>query len=261
MDVNEGYPFGALVFMIAYLISIWIINALMIKDLRKLPDERKRLSRWFMLANIFLASGDTVMGTSFYISYLQGTLLPTINIFGIELTATIAGIFTTSVTMSFYYLFLALYFKFAYNGGRDNWIMWFIYVFFIIRLLMHLNPYNVWFSMAEITGPNYSSWLRNIPLFLYGGLTVLLILYRSYNVLESKDVNSTELNLNKYLFYAMISLVFSYLFYGMDIFFSFLFGEIVIHAIYALKTIAYVVAAIFMYIGGFRLYLKQEKTD
>ncbi len=252
MAGEEGYPLGALIFLITYLTTIWILNALMWKDLKKLPESKQVLAKWFVLANTFLASGDTVMGIGFFLSFLQNKIIATIEIGGFEIQATIVGIFTTSVTMSIYYLLLAQYYRFKWNNGQNNLLLWIIYVVFAIRILLHLNPYNVWYSLAESEGPNYSSWLRNAPLFIYGLMTVFLIMIYSYKDWKQQDLQEIEKKTSKFIYFAMISLVVSYLCYGADIFFSYLLDDILIHVLYAVKTIAYVVAAAFMYVGAFR---------
>jgi hypothetical protein len=69
----------------------------------------------------------------------------------------VAGILTTSLTMSCYYLFLGLYLRDRFFGGNNNAFMWWIFALFAVRIALHYNPANIWVSMVLPHGePNHA---------------------------------------------------------------------------------------------------------
>ncbi len=246
-----------LIFYAGYLLVFWPLLYFMYQRLSSVPDDRHRqkTNRWLLLANVFLAFGDTLalIGYSLGQFKIVGTDgYGTFTFAGITQQTAILGVIATSLTMSCYYLFLALYYRDKFHEGQNDTLMWIIYVLFIARILLHFNPSNVWFiSLLPKGTPNYSAWIRNAPLFVYGLLATLLIGWKAYQMnVSSEDANQTQYRKNILL--AVLAILFSYFFYALDIFFAHLLPLEVIGLAYVLKTIAYVAAAVFMFRAEFR---------
>jgi len=111
-------PLYGLIFFTCYLSIIWFFNALFIRGLRRITDAQKKYVKWFAFSNIFLASGDSVLFLSLLISFVHGEAPCNFSFFyltffsalpGKQFLTVPGGIFATSITMSFYYLFLGCY--------------------------------------------------------------------------------------------------------------------------------------------------------
>lgn len=249
-------PIYGLIFMAGYLLTIWTFNVLMVRGLGGIPTGRRQFAKWLALANIFLASGDTIFFTSFVVGRLSEDTTCQVSIFNLPLSTNAAsqpfltvpgGIVITSITVSCYYLFLGLYYRDKFTSGKNDALMWSIYALFAARILLHFNPNNIWMVSCLPDGtPNYSAWLRNTPLFLYGLLTVTLVGWHS-RVSAKQESEAINRKIDNYMAIAMILVMLSFLFYGLDIFFSHLLPEILIWLTYIFKTIAYVVPAIIMW--------------
>ncbi len=246
--------FEGLIFYFLYLAVFWPFIYFMYQRIRDFDPERRSITRWLVLANAFLAAGDTIAAIGYSLGYFKiiGTDgYGTTTVAGFTLQTAVLGVIATSLTMSCYYLFLALYYRDRFHGGRNDVLMFVIYVFFLIRIVLHFNPQNVWFStlLPENT-PNYSAWLRNAPLFLYGLLTTFLIGWKAYQLPKVGDGQFEQQDLRtrrKYLLLMVMAILVSYLFYTLDVIFSFVLPLLAIGLTYILKTIAYMLAAWFMY--------------
>lgn len=243
-------PVWVIIFYVFYLGIIWSFNIAMYFSEGSLPEGHASYAKYLCRANIFLASGDTAMFIAFLIAYLFPDLFNTPEGMQKLMQLLLMGVFSTSLTMSVYYFYLGKYYNAKYE--KNFWTLAFIviFVFFIIRLLLHYNPANVWFSMMLPPGqPNYSAWLRNIPLFIYGLLAVGLVLFTSLRSWRSKQKTRTDF----YMVLAMLALVISFILYALDIFYSHVIPREWIYYIYALKTLAYMAAFFFMWLGEFRI--------
>jgi hypothetical protein len=242
-----------ILFYIFYLGTIWTFNISMLFAEQQLSTQRRKFAKYFCRANIFLASGDTAMFIAFLIAYLFPAAFEspegTQKLFQLLLL----GVFTTSLTMSVYYFYIALYYRARF--AADAWTLVFIFVviFFIIRLMLHYNPENVWFSMMLKPGqPNYSAWLRNVPLFIYGLGAVLTVGYLVWKHMR-EAANALDRKIDLYVIGAMAALLVSFFLYALDVFYSHRIPHEYIWIVYTLKTLAYMVAFILMWLGEFYL--------
>ncbi|WP_085032236.1 hypothetical protein [Ensifer aridi] len=238
-------------FYLFYLGVIWAFNFMMLRQLGRRDFDVNWSAKSVCFANVLLASGDTAMFIAFLIAYLfPGSFSTTVDAAKL-MQLLLLGVFSTSVTMSVYYLFIGIYMWKRFAGAVVNLLFSIVVSFFVLRLLVHYNPGNIWFSMSLPSGtPNYSAWLRNIPLFIYGLLSVSVIAYLSivkYN--DSEHIIVKKYNLAIIL--AMISLVLSFIFYAVDVFYSHLIPREYIWIVYVLKTLAYMLALVCMWLGEF----------
>lgn len=254
-------PLYGIIFFISYLAVIWFFNALFIRGLSGIQEERKKYVKWLALANIFLATGDSVLFLSLLISFIQGAAPCEFSFFyltffsslpGKQFLTVSGGIFATSITMSFYYLFLGLYIRDKFKESKSGAIMFIISILFAARIVLLFNPDNIWLASCLPTDmPNYSSWLRNAPFFLYGMLAII-VLGRNTLVAKARCGNGSESRFSKYMIIVVASLICSFLFYGLDILFSHRLPKMGIWVTYILKTVAYIVVAITMWLAEFK---------
>ena len=217
----------------------------------QLTPHRPQIREIFLPRNIFLAAGDTAMFIAFLVAYLFPDAFTTPEGSQKLMQLLLLGVFTTSLTMSVYYAYIGFYYRERFAGGACDLVLLLVLVFFVIRLVLHYNPENVWFSMTLPPGqPNYSSWLRNTPLFLYGLGIVLVVLYLTW-----KELRGVQEHLNKMIdlciIGAMCALLFSFAMYALDVFYSHKIPHAYIWIIYTLKTLAYMVAFFLMWLGEF----------
>jgi hypothetical protein len=246
-----GVSLWVILFYIFYLGTIWAFNVAMLFTEGQLAPARRKFAKYFCRANIFLAAGDTAMFIAFLTAYLFPDAFNSPDSSQKLMQLLLLGVFTTSLTMSVYYAYLGFYYRERFGGGAWDVILLLIIVFFVIRLVLHYNPDNVWFSMTLPPGqPNYSSWLRNTPLFLYGLGAVLVVGYLSWkNLQQSKD--SLQRLIDWCIIGAMCALLFSFAMYALDVFYSHKIPHAYIWIIYTLKTLAYMLAFFLMWLGEF----------
>ncbi|MHB8272036.1 hypothetical protein [Bradyrhizobium sp.] len=246
-----GVSLWVILFYIFYLGTIWSFNAAMLITENQLAPQRRKFAKYFCRANIFLAAGDTAMFIAFLVAYLFPDAFATPEGSQKLMQLLLLGVFTTSLTMSVYYAYIGFYYRERFAGGAWDLVLLLVLVFFVIRLVLHYNPENVWFSMTLPPGqPNYSSWLRNTPLFIYGLGIVLVVLYLTW-----KELRGVQERLNKVIdlciIGAMCALLFSFAMYALDVFYSHKIPHAYIWIIYTLKTLAYMVAFFLMWLGEF----------
>jgi hypothetical protein len=239
-----------ILFYIFYLGTIWAFNIIMLSGEGKMPPKRALYARYLCRANIFLAAGDTAMFIAFLIAYLFPGTFNTPQGGQQLMQLLLFGVFSTSITMSIYYLYIGLYLRGKFRGPITNAILTVIVTFFILRILAHYNPNNVWFSMMLPPGtPNYSAWLRNVPLFIYGLLGVIAVGWFSWR--GAKDPQFEDPRIGRAIVWAMLCLIVSFICYAIDVFYSHKIPHSLIWIVYTLKTLAYMGAFFFMWLGEF----------
>lgn len=248
-------------FYIFYLGSIWSFNAAMIFAEPRLTVERRKFAKYFCRANLFLATGDSAMFIAFLVAYLFPGAFNDAEGARKLSQLLLLGVFTTSLTMSVYYVYVGLYYRERFARGTWNIFVMIILTFFVFRFLLHYNPENVWFSMMLPQGtPNYSAWLRNIPLFIYGLVAVLLVLLLTWRDLSS-DNHPNERKIGLCVMGAMGALLISFAVYALDVFYSHKIPHEYIWLIYVVKTLAYMAAFFLMWLGEFYYGGRQQQSS
>jgi len=156
------------IFNSIYLTIILLLFGAMIRRYRRIEPAQRRSASPILLATLALALGD-----SFH-------LVPRIyrTLAGISPEATPPdlvqwiglGLFASSLTLSFFYLFLQLYARQKFDLPWDG-LMWFLVACFVLRLGLLFFPQNNWGGE-----PTLWKFYRNIPFTLQGaGVSWLLL--------------------------------------------------------------------------------------
>jgi hypothetical protein len=211
-----------LIFNVSYLLVIWTLVILFLRQIRMTPLAEKPVLQRLIWAFGLLALGDTGHVGFRVIAYLQGGLEANSGLVGM-------GALGTAVTITFFYMILLDIWRIRYNKTL-GWFEGLLLAAGIIRLVILAFPQNQWESLV----PPYGwSLLRNSFLVIQG-LGVMFLILR-----DSSIAKDTPFRLIGW----MIGI--SYLFYAPVILWSAavpLLGMLMIP-----KTCAYVAAAIIAY--------------
>jgi len=211
-----------ILFNIFYLVFIWFIVFLMIKNFSRVSNSLKKISSLIRLAFIFLAVGDTGHVGFRVIAYLTGGLEKSSDLVGI-------GMLATAVTVTFFYM-LMVYIWSEQFGKKIGWVGLTMLAAGFIRLIIMFLPGNEW---GSIVPPQPMGIIRNLPL-IYQGLGIMILLFRD----SAKTKNKPFLKISWMIFL-------SYLFYIPVILFADkvpLLGLLMIP-----KTCAYLAVAVIAY--------------
>jgi len=227
-------------FLAVYLVIMWVFIALMTIGYRKMPDEKKGYLRWILLSNVMLALGDCLHLAGSIVGYNTGNDLTIIELLGLEVQLGIVGLMATSTTMSVYFLFLVFYNTRKYQDGTFTHIDYALIVLFIVRIALIFNPANIWFTSQLPPGEhNYTAWLRNIPLLIFGVVTVVLV-WRNARASQEKKI-----------VWVTYALMITWVSYSLT---AFLPLDVMMKAtIYMVHTVAYLVAVYYIYRSEFRI--------
>jgi hypothetical protein len=220
-----------LVFNITYLVTIWTLVVLFIRQWKSVNPAEKPLLRRLIWAFGLLALGDSGHVGFRVIAFFNGGLDANAGLVGI-------GALSTAVTITFFYMILLDIWRIRFKGHMD-WFRWMLLAAGVVRLFIMAFPQNQW---EALTPPYAWSLLRNSFLVVQG-LGVMFLILR----------DSRKTNDNSFAWIGwMIAL--SYLFYAPVILWSAavpLLGMLMIP-----KTCAYVAAAVIAY----RMVLKNERN-
>jgi len=159
-------------FNLAYLAAIWAIAMAMGWRYALQPAERRRFSRWLLASVLLLGLGDSFhLGTRLQRS-LTGVERMALSWGGREVPWTGVGAFATSITLTFFYLFVLMYRQERYRLPW-TWAEKVIVGLLAVRLLLLLFPQNNWGGPA----PEWRIY-RNIP-FILAGMGVAALFLRT----------------------------------------------------------------------------------
>lgn len=152
-------------FNIVYLLTIYVLVALMF--VRRSLAAEDVIAKYFLLAFLLLAIGDTGHVGFRVIAYLNG---------GLDVNATLVGLgaLSTAFTVGIFYILFIEIWRVRFDQPRD----WFYYSLVgvgILRLAIFVLPQNEWGSVVP---PFEWSLARNIPLMINGiAVAILMLLY------------------------------------------------------------------------------------
>ena len=161
-----------IVFDVLYLIVVWALVGLMIRQRDIVPAAQQPIARLTYWAFGLLALGDSGHVGFRVIAYALGGLDRTPNILGVNVSLVGVGAFATAVTITFFYVLMLEIWRVRFNQRYGI----FEYVLFgaaVVRLALMLLPSNEW---SQVTPPEPMGIIRNIPLMVQGlGLAYLIM--------------------------------------------------------------------------------------
>jgi hypothetical protein len=221
-------------FDILYLIVVWTLVTLMIRQRNRVAPEQRQIARLTYWAFALLALGDTGHVGFRVVAYALGGLDRTLNVLGVTVSLVGVGAFATAVTITFFYMLILEVWRIRFNQRYGP----FEYALLgagVVRLAIMLLPANAW---SQVTPPEPMGIVRNLPLMAQGLGLAYLILRDS---LQAHDQPFTVIG-------AMILV--SYAFYAPVIFFV---NQVPMLGMLMMpKTLAYVAIAIIAYRALYR---------
>lgn len=223
-----------IIFNVTYLLAVWGLVIVMIRNLGRLPHKEQRLGRLFALAFGLLALGDTGHVGFRVMAYAMGDLETTVPIFGMNIGLVGLGALSTGITITLFYVVMLLIWQ-ARFGKALRWFGGVLILAAVTRLSLFFLPQNDWNSSVP---PQPWVTIRNIPMVILGLGVAALIL---------RDALS---NGDRSFRWIGIMILLSFTFYLPVILFvqrAPLLGMLMIP-----KTLAYVAIAVIAYLDVFR---------
>ena len=228
-----------IMFNIAYLIAIYAIVILMIRNMDRVAPADQPVAKCIMWAFLLLALGDTGHVGFRVIAYAMGGLETQPVLFGMPISLVGLGTLATAITVTFFYVFMLDAWRVRYDR-RYGWFEYILLAAAALRLIIMVFPANEW---GKVVPPQPWSLIRNAPLTVLGLGVAYLIL---------RDARATN---DRIFFWIGISILISYACYLPVILFvqrAPMVGMLMIP-----KTLAYVAIAIITYRG---LYTEPSKA-
>jgi len=163
---------GEVLFNLTYLVVVWALVIVMIRRYPQLPSESRRLGRLFIWAFALLALGDTGHIGFRVLAYAMGDLETTFRVWGVEVGLVGAGVFSTSVTVTLFYVMMLIIWQERF-GKPYGWFGKLLFAAAVVRLGVMLLPQNEW---NRVVSPQPWATYRNLPLMMQGiGVAYLIV--------------------------------------------------------------------------------------
>ncbi len=160
-------PMGIIVNLsnLVYLTSILVVVGLMARRYRRQTPERRKRSRWLLVAVITLILGDTVHIVAYGWRTFSSAEMVALQWGGRSISWLGVGSFATSFTLTFFYLFALLY-RQEKTSRPWTWLEWLVVAALAVRVVLLFFPQNNWGGPAP-------AWriYRNIP-FAFAGFVL-----------------------------------------------------------------------------------------
>ena len=229
-------------FNLAYLIVIWGLVIVMVRQFGRVPTDQKPLARLFIAAFGLLALGDTGHVGFRVVAFSLGDLYTTVSIFGAEVGLVGLGTLATAITVTLFYVVLLVSWQVRFDKPY-GWFGVLLLLATVARFLLLIPAGNDWNNPVP---PQPWVTYRNMP-FAVLGLGVAYLVLRDARV--HKDRTFTWIGLmilTSFAFYAPVILfVQQYPLIGM---------------LMIPKTLAYVAIAFLAYGRFFREKSPQQRT-
>lgn len=161
-----------ILFNIAYLVTIGILIAAMVRRQPDVPVDRQPLTQRFIWAFALLALGDVGHVGFRVLAYALGDLETTVNLLGPEVSLVDIGALSTATTVTFFYVLMLMVWH-QHFGQRYGWFGMLLFATAAARLVIMAFPQNEW---NRVVPPWGWSVARNLPLILQGlGVTYLIL--------------------------------------------------------------------------------------
>lgn len=171
---------GEVLFNLVYLALVWALVVVMIRRYPGLTVKERKLGRLFIWAFALLALGDTGHVGFRVLAYAMGDLETTLPLWGMEVGLVGAGVFSTSLTVTLFYIIMLIIWQERFIKPY-GWFGLILFAAGVVRLGMLFLPQNEWY---RIVSPQPWASYRNLPLLLLGLGTAYLMIRDS---MERKD--------------------------------------------------------------------------
>jgi len=164
------------IFNVIYLIVIWLIVFVMIKNKEAVLPENRSVADLIRLAFVVLAAGDTGHVGFRVLTTLLGESNSEVMFFGAPMSWLGLGMLITAYTVTLFYMIFVLVWKARYKKS-DTWFTNLLLAIGVVRLIFMALPGNQWGNMVPARPMNL---YRNLPLLLQGVGIVILIFRDAY---------------------------------------------------------------------------------
>lgn len=163
-------------FNVLYLVVVWILVALMSRNLGQVDAEDQPTARLIRMAFILLAVGDSGHVGFRVVAYLMGGLETQVNLLGSMMSLAGLGALATSFTVTIFYMLMVFVWQKRFHKGNNAFTSLLLAVG-LVRFIILALPGNNW---AAVVPPQPMSTFRNIPLMIQGVGVIGLFLYSGY---------------------------------------------------------------------------------
>lgn len=161
-----------IVFNSAYLLTVWVLVAVMFFRRCTLTEERWRVARPILWAFFLLALGDTGHVGFRNLAYVLGNLETRVSFLGLDLSLVGMGALSTAFTVTAFYMLMVKVWRERFDKKYTDFAL-FLLAMGIFRFVLMLWPQNEWNNFVP---PRPWSLFRNIPLMVQGLGVAYLIL-------------------------------------------------------------------------------------
>ena len=165
-----------IIFNIGYLIAVWTLVALMVRNRANVEPEYRAVAKRVMWAFALLALGDTGHVGFRVLAYALGGLDAQPIVLGVPISLVGIGALATAITVTFFYMLMVDIWRLRFNKSL-GWFGWFLLAMGVFRLIIMLFPQNEW---SAVVPPQPWGLIRNLPLMIMGLGVMALILRDAY---------------------------------------------------------------------------------
>jgi len=165
-----------IIFNIGYLIAVWTLVALMVRNRANVAPENRAVAKRVMWAFALLALGDTGHVGFRVLAYALGGLDAQPIVLGVPISLVGIGALATAITVTFFYMLMVDIWRLRFNKSL-GWFGWFLLAMGVFRLIIMLFPQNEW---SAVVPPQPWGLIRNLPLMIMGLGVMALILRDAY---------------------------------------------------------------------------------
>ena len=165
-----------IIFNIGYLIAVWTLVALMVRNRANVAPENRAVAKRVMWAFALLALGDTGHVGFRVLAYALGGLEVQPVVLGVPISLVGIGALATAITVTFFYMLMVDIWRLRFNKSL-GWFGWFLLAMGVFRLIIMLFPQNEW---SAVVPPQPWGLIRNLPLMIMGLGVMALILRDAY---------------------------------------------------------------------------------
>jgi hypothetical protein len=189
-------------FNILYLIIIWILVFQMTRRSKSVLPQNQSVANLLRWAFLLLAVGDTGHVGFRVLAYALGGLEAGINLFGATVSWIGLGMFSTSITVTLFYMVFVFIWQKRFNKPLNGFAI-FLLIVGVVRLVILFLPGNEWGNPVP---PYQMSLVRNFPLVIQGLGLIALMFRDGYRERDGLFISMAWMVVVSYGFYAPVIL-------------------------------------------------------